>query len=296
MRRIRLATFLCLGVWSSTVWSAQPDRQAVTEQQQQLIVAQQADDKQREPIQLLMDKNESLQKDYGAITGLRVVSDRLTLLNRLRDTRAARYWELMDLTVPLQQPLSDSRLAELNAFIGGFKDVPQSQTALAVLEEHKQLVSAGIARDLQAKLQLKTTTEELSVEQVDGLEEIVKKYATTVSAVVARQYLRAHFSRRLWKDVGNAGLLAPDSTLELSNQRLTVALQEFKSNRDKFLYRQYLIEIVEDYPGKAVAQQANAQLSDVQKSLNAEAEQTRSIREYWDAAYPSRISKPVVAR
>ena len=59
--------------------------------------AQQADDQARHPIVEFIKKYQPLQNRYGEISGLRIASDRITLLDQTRDARAFRFWELMDI-------------------------------------------------------------------------------------------------------------------------------------------------------------------------------------------------------
>ena len=286
MRCICFTALLCLSTWPVSVCGAPPNRQHIIDQQQHLIKAQQADDQVRQSVEKVINQ---LRTPYGDVSGLRIASDQLSHLNRARDSRAAQFWELLGITVPLQHPLADSPRAELESFLGTFKDTARGSFASTVLNEHNLLTTASKARTLLAKLQLKSTTEERSEAQFTQLIEIDKDFSTTDSAAVGRRYLRAHYNRRSREVAGEAGLLTPEVAERLASQRLTEAQKQYGHPRDKNSLRQALVEIVEDYPRTQTGQQASAQLIDVQKALNAEAERTRSIRDYWDAVYPSRI-------
>lgn len=319
MRRVCLATLLCLSAGVSSVGGAPPNRQHIIDQQQQLIEAQRTEDGSRQAVETLV---EQLRERYGDVSGLRIASDQLSHMNRARDARAAKFWELLGITVPLQHPLADSQRAELESFIGAFKGTAKDRFASALLNEHKSLVSAAEAehrtslraseaKERLASVQLKTITDELSEPQFTQLIKIDKEFSTTDSAAVARRYLKAHFNRRSREDVREAGLLAPEMAEPLARQRLTEAQDRNGHARDKQSLRQALAEIVDDYPGTQAGQQASAQLALVQKQLilvqnalnaeaeharsvqAAEAERSRSVRDYWDSVYPSRTSKLV---
>src|SRR5436190_10550221 len=129
MRCLRVFASLSLAACVSTSWCAAADQQKVVDQEQQLVQAQQADDQARHPIVEFIKKYQPLQNRYGEISGLRIASDRITLLDQTRDARAFRFWELMDIKLPLQQPLSDSKKGELDSFIGAFGSSTQGQVA-----------------------------------------------------------------------------------------------------------------------------------------------------------------------
>ena len=301
MRCIGLATFLCVGAVISTSCGAPPIRQPVIDQQQQLIEAQQNDDEQRALVEQLIKTYGHSR--YGESSEMRIASDRLVQLQRARETRAAAFWDLLGITLPLQEPLADSQRAELESLIGTFKDSVKGRFADEVLKSHQALVLADEAKAILEKLQLKSTDEELSEAQLDGLIELEKEdkdskkdYSKTESAAVARRYLRAHFDRRFREDAGKIGLLDPEIQEQLAGQRLTDAQERYGQPRDTFYLRRALAKIIEEYPGTEACQQASAQLVEVQKALNAQTEHSRFIREYWDAVYPDRVRKQVATQ
>lgn len=299
MRRVRFATTLCLGAWVSTVCGAPPNRQHIIDQQQQLIEAQKGDDLNRQAVEQLAKQ---LRERYGEVSTLRIAADQLSHLDRARDSRASQFWDLLGITVPLKAPLADAQRSELETFAGAFKDTAKGRIASALLIEHKALLRSGEAKEMLAKLQLKSTADELSEAQLAQLIEIQKEYSTTDSAAVARRYLRAHYSRRSREELTESGLLAPEIAERLASWRLTQAQERYGHKRDTFYLRQALAEIVEDYPDTQASRQAGERLVEAQKVLNAdaehlkfvraaEAEQSRFIREYWDTVYPSRTGK-----
>lgn len=268
MRFVCLAACVCLGAWGPpTVWSAPPDREPVVDQQQQLVEEQVTDDQRRKTVEEFVSKYDSLKNNFGDISGLRnaqrIATDQFSHLNRSRDARAAKFWELMDITVPLQQPLADSQRAELESFIKVFGKSSLGWDANKLLDEHKKLVQASLAKELLAKLQLQSISDLLSDLQLKGLHEIETTFSTTDSATVAKRYLGAHFNRQFREEVGNAGLLAPENAEQLASDRLIEVGRLYATRSDaSLLLMKALAEIVEDYPGTLAGRQANAQVAE----------------------------------
>lgn len=292
MRKFSLV-LAALIVGSSVGWSSPPE---VIQQQQELVQAQQGDDQVRHAVVELIRKYQGLQNRLGSLSGLRIASDRLNQLDQTRDARAARYLELMKLSSPLRKPLTDAERAELDSFLGSFGSSPQAQLARAMQAEHEKLVEADAAAQMFEKLQLKTTGDSLSQEQVKGLEEIDTKHPTTHAAAVARDFLRAHYNRLSQSDAQAAGLRSSDKTEQLASRRLAEARERLGTRRDKTLFRQALADVIEDYPDTQAAKEARSQLVDLQKTVDAEIANARFINEYWDAIYPSRLMKPGVQK
>lgn len=300
MNRVAFATsLLCMGAWVSTVCGAPPDRQHIIDQQQQLIGAQKEDDLNRQTVEKLAKQLRDL---YGEISTLRITADQLSHLDRVREYRALQFWELLDVTAPLKSPLTESQRAELETFAEAFKDTAKGRFAKELLVEHEAMLRSREAKEMLAKLQLKSTADELSEAQLSQLVKIHKEYSTTDSATVAGQYLKAHYSRRSREKLAESGLFAPEAAERLAGWRLNQAQERYRNKRDATYLRQALADIVEDYPGTQAGQKAGARFVEIQRALNAEAErlqsvraaeaeQTRFISEYWDAAYPSRTRK-----
>lgn len=272
MRFVCFATCVCLGASSPlAVWSAPPDRPPVLDQQQQLVQDQVTDDQRRKTVEEFVSKYESLNKNFGDISGLRnaqrIATDQYSHLNRSRDARAAKFWELMDITVPLQQPLADSQRAELDTFIKAFEKSLHGPDASKLLDEHNKLVQASLAKELLAKLQLQSISDLLSESQLKGLLEIKTTFSTTDSATVAKRYLAAHSNRQFREEVGNAGLLAPENAEQLASDRLIEVGQLYASRSDALLLLKALAEIVEDYPGTLAGRQANVQFAEEAEQL-----------------------------
>ena len=280
-----------LAVFGSTVWSAPADPQVTTEQQE-IIQAQQADDQVRQPTAEMIRKYQPLHNRYGSISGLRIAMDRMAQLDEARDARAVRYWTLMKLPLPLNQPLSDAQRADLDTFIGAFGTSPQTAVARQLVIENDKMVEAFAAKQLLDKLDLKTTSDVPSPEQLKGLEEIDSKYPNTPAAVIAKQFLRAHYNRQSQDEAKMDGLVPADKSEQLASRRLGEARGRLGIRRDKTALRQALADIVEDYPDTLAAKDAAAQLVNVQREIDASIANSKFINEYWDAVYPSRTMKP----
>lgn len=291
MRCLRLTAFMSLAVSVSSVWGAPPERQQAVEQQQQLIQNQQADDELRQPILDFIKKYQPLQNRYGIVSGLRIATDRLAHLDREREARSVKFWELIDLDLPLKHPLTEAQLTEVESFLGTFGASSQGQIARATISEHEKLEQAGMAKELWATLKLKAVDAELTEEQVKGLEEIDNKYSTTETATSARRYLLSHYNRQSRQEARQAGLVAPDNAEALAGRRLADIHQKLGQRRDKSRLQQALAEMVEDYPDTNAAERARAQLAEVRQSIAVAAENSRFIREYWDSVYPIRVTQ-----
>lgn len=291
MRCFSITAFVSLAVSVSAVWGAPPDRQQNIEQQQQLIQSQQADDQLRQPILDFIKKYQPLQNRYGIVSGLRIATDRLAHLDREREARSVKFWELIELDLPLKQPLTEAQLTEVESFLGTFGAASQAQIARAVIAEHVKLEQAAMASDLWVTLRLKTVDEELTAEQVKGLEEIDNKYPTTETATSARRYLLVHYNRQSRAEARQAGLVAPDNAEALAYRRLADIQEKLGQRRDKSRLQRALAEMVEDYPDTKAAERARAQLVEVQQTIAAAAENARFIRDYWDSVYPIRLTQ-----
>lgn len=275
----------------TSLFGAPADSQGATEEQE-IIVAQQADDQIRQPIAEMIVKYQPLHNRYGSISGLRMAMDRLAQLDAARDARAVRYWALMSLPLPLQEPLSDAKRADLETFIATFGTSPQSAIARRLLLENERISEAFAARQLLEKLELMTTSDALSPEQVKGLEEIDTRYPNTHAATIGRQFLAAHYNRQSQEEARMIGVVPADKAEQLASRRLGEARGRLGIRHDKAPLRQALADIIEDYPDTLAARDAAAQLVEVQRIIDAKIANSKFIRDYWDAVYPERTVKP----
>lgn len=278
-----------------SVWSAHADDQSAVEKQQQLIKEQEAENLQRNSFEEFVKKNESLQTQYGTTLevqkALRIGNDRLSQLGRSRHDRGARVWSLMDIKLPLKQPLDVSQVAELETFKSVFRDSSFYQSAEEVLKEHKRLDDIRKAEMRLAKLQLKSTADDLSEEQLSELIKIEKEFSNTRTADTAKDFLKAHFDRTALKEAGNLGLFDIETYEQLASDRLTEASRLQGKPGESLRLQVVLSEIVEDFPSTRAGREAKSQLDYLKKLTAAKDERSRSIRDYWDAVYPSRIRK-----
>ena len=282
---------ISLAACGSTAWSAPADPQQTSEQQQ-IIQAQQADDQIRQPTAEMIHKYQPLHNRYGSISGLRIAMDRMAQLDEARDARAVRYWTLMNLQLPLREPLSEAQRADLETFIGAFGTSPQTAVARRVLTENEKVVEAFAAGQLLDKLQLLTTSDVLSAEQLKGLEEIDTKYPNSPAAAIGKQFLRAHYNRQSQEEAKIDGLIPPNKAEQLASRRLGEVRGRLGTRHDKVPFRQALADLIEDYPDTLAARDAAAQLVNVQREIEATIANSKFINEYWDAQYPSRTMKP----
>jgi hypothetical protein len=275
----------------SVVWSAPADPQQTSEQQE-IIQAQQADDQIRRPTAEMIHKYQPLHNRYGSISGLRIAMDRMAQLDEARDVRAVRYWRLMDLQLPLREPLTEAQRADLETFIGTFGTSAQTAVARRVVTENEKIVEAFAAQQMLDKLELQTTSDVLSAEQLKGLEEIDTKYQNTPAAAFGKNFLRAHYNRQSQEEAKMDRLIPADKAEQLASRRLGEARGKLGSRNDKVPFRQALADIVEDYPDTLAARDAAAQLVNVQREIEAKMANSKFINEYWDAQYPFRAMKP----
>lgn len=289
MRRIHCALVL-VSALGSTAWGA-PDDQAILNQKQELVQAQQTEDQLRQPTAELIRKYQPIHNKYGRISGLRVAMDRMQELDEARTARAAKYWALMNLTIPLREPLTEAQHSDLETFVASFGNCPQSVTGKQVLAEHDRMLEAVAARKLLDGLSLKTPSDALSAEQVRGLEEIENKYPNTPSALIAGDFLQAYYNQQSQEEAQAAGIVR-DRAEQFASRRLGEARVRLGIRRDKNALRQALADIIEDYPDTNAAKDAAAQIVNVQREIDAAIVNSRFIRDYWDIAYPSRTEKP----
>lgn len=288
---MRCFGFALITLAASTVWSAPADPQQTTERQE-IIQAQQADDQIRQPTAEMIHKYQPLHNRYGSISGLRIAMDRMAQLDEARDARAARYWNLMNLQLPLREPLSEAQRADLETFIGAFGTSAQTSVARRIVTENEKITDAFAAQQMLDKLQLQTPSDALSAEQLKGLEEIDAKYQNTPAATIGAQFLRAHYNRQSQEEVKMDGLVPASKSEQLASRRLGEARGRLGVRRDKTAFRQALADIVEDYPDTLAAKDAAELLVYVQREIDASIANSKFINEYWDAQYPSRTMKP----
>ena len=86
--------------------------------------------------------------------------------------------------------------------------------------------------------------------------------------------------------------LTPSNPEQLARQHRDKAHERYGRGRDNQRLQLALTDVVELFPKTEVAQQVKTVQVELQKIINAQAEQSRMIREYWDSVYPSRVRKP----
>lgn len=290
MRRLSCALVFMSALGASVCNAA--DNQASVDEKQQLIQAQQTEDQLRQPTVELIKKYQPIHNKYGSISGLRLAKDRLQELDDSRVARASAYWTLMNLSLPLREPLSDAQHSDLEAFVAAFGACPQSLTGKQVLADHDKLVEGIAARKILDGLSLRTSSDPLSPDQVKGLEEIETKYPHSPAGLIASDFLRAHYNRESQAEAKAAGLVN-NYAEQFASRRLGYARSRLGIRNDKNLFRQALADIVEDYPDTLAAKDAAAQLVNVEREIQANIANSRFINEYWDAVYPMRTTKPV---
>ncbi len=293
MRSLGSLFFFCLvSSWplSGAVLAAPPA--TVTELQEQLRQEQKAANLVDKQITEFLNKYQSLSVRYGGdFSGVRLARDRQSDLKQARNDRALRYWESLEIPATLQQPLSETQLAEVATFIEWFGESSLRIRADSVMAEHKRLIAAG----LLAELKLGSLKEVLTEQQVAGLLTIDKDFSTTEAGTVARQYLLAHFSRQAHAEAMNAAWLATADLEALAMKRLTEVRRTHQDPLRLTRLRQALDEIVVDFPGTAASRHAESQSQEVQATMAAISARTQSVRDYWDATHAGR-TKSLPAR
>ena len=439
MRCIRFATVLSLGILASSVWSAEPDAPIASEQQRELVEAQRADDSHLDQISELkrcVEFYRSRGLSYRDSSALRKAMDQLNYLQRSRDARAAQYLKLINVPRPLDKPLPQKQLDELQTIDDVFPNTPASKESLAVRNEHEKLLEPDDAKRMLAaaksnspennlanqpvvarqtdqtqfwrataytiailtpgirfrelrpqippqipvvvpheqvarqrlneaydlhpkgdKAALRTTlaeivldypetetaqllvpikAEELAKQELltafdnygggkdksdlrKALADIVIFYPKTEavrllaagnSEQLARQQLDRAFERHgdqadktqlrhaladiveFFPKTEAALSLTPSNPEQLARQHRDKAHERYGRGRDNQRLQLALTDVVELFPKTEVAQQVKTVQVELQKIINAQAEQSRMIREYWDSVYPSRVRKP----
>ena len=292
MRYFNVAAMACLMTATSTGYCDSPAERKITEPkitapQQKLIEAQLEDDRLIAPVRALMNK-----MTHSDASVARIAADRMVQFNRAREERAASYLKLTGVTLPLLVPFTEQERAELESFSKGvFQNTERGDLIRHALEADQKLKLEAEAKAAFAKIPLTSIDDELTAAQRAELVDFERKYATTESSLEAGRYLKADANRRIRVVARDAGLFNPEEMERQASRRLQDLNERF-GDEESTRFRRALAEIVQDYPATQAGQQSSKRLAEVERKRQATAEQSRLIRNYWDAVYPSRVANP----
>jgi hypothetical protein len=209
-------------------------------------------------------------------------------MQQISDARAARYWQTLGISEPLNEPLTKFQVDEVDACSRIFKQTSLSSRASAVLAEHNRLVDIAAANALLMALKLGDLNAALTDEQIDSLIDIDNRFSETPAGAVARKYLRVHLPRQAHARAIAAGWFNSANFESMAMKRLTAVRAVRRDPVRPLRLRQDLDKIITDFPGTVGSREAQIQSEALQAQIASEAIHTQNVRSFWDAVSPSR--------